>query len=89
MNWTFEIEVIGRILQILELRLLNKYYELDFEIEASEEGKFNYFNRNVSNISSFLFYRLLDEYYKPDFEIELPNKYYEPDFRIEASCWTP
>ncbi|GES97944.1 hypothetical protein RCL_jg3700.t1 [Rhizophagus clarus] len=75
MNWTFEIEVIGRILQILELRLLNKYYELDFEIEAKTSLTF----------LLHFFCRLLDEYYKPDFEIELPNKYYEPDFRIEAN----
>ena len=36
------------------------------------KGKVDFvINRNVSNISSFLFYRLPEKYYEPDFGIEV------------------
>ncbi|GBB99351.1 hypothetical protein RclHR1_00350007 [Rhizophagus clarus] len=67
----------------LELRLPDEYYELDSKIEVNKEEKINFIiNRNISNISSFIFYRLPDEYYELDSGIRLPDEYYKLDSEI-------
>ncbi|GBC06448.1 hypothetical protein RclHR1_06840002 [Rhizophagus clarus] len=54
----------------LKLRLPDKYYELDSGIGVNGEEEINFIiNRNISNVSSFLYCRLPDKYYKPDSEI--------------------
>ncbi|GBB98670.1 hypothetical protein RclHR1_32960001 [Rhizophagus clarus] len=78
----------------LKLRLPDKYYELDsgieiaedFGIKVNEEEEVDFIvNKNISNVSSFIFYRLPDEYYKLDSEIELPDEYYKLDSEIRVA----
>ena len=66
----------------------DEYYEPDFGmeggrgclfgIEVSGRGEediyYFFFNRNVSNVSSFFSVGLPDEYYEPDFEIEISGR---------------
>ncbi|GBB84678.1 hypothetical protein RclHR1_11250005 [Rhizophagus clarus] len=56
----------------LKLGLPDEYYELDSGIRVNGEEEVNFIvNRNVSNISSFIFYKLPDKYHKSDSGIEV------------------
>src|SRR5215471_15031867 len=54
------------------------------ELRQVREVERRFINRNVSNVSSFLFCRVPDEYYEPDFGIEASEGGGNGDLLIET-----